>query len=274
MNIKESQITFQNYMKDTKMIESKKRYIREIHNDYKHLVKYKCYKCGAFPVIEEGPISTYDGDFDSYISCPNEECYNSVPFNDRLSKAISLWNKHNIPKFEPKSKPKRLNNCLLCEHKIQCIYSRNIKEEYLKDKKCDDFKKRPCRIYTSYFFNSREYEKLYNVQFVSIAGKEPENFKNHILYFPETYKSYKQLAPKYVWWKKWHDENLSNEWYIQKYNETVLSKLDPQNVYNDLTKDGKDVVLLCWEEDPNEFCHRHLVAEWLNKNLNIEVEEL
>ena len=64
MNIKENQITFQNYMKDTKMIELKKRYIREIHNDYKHLVKYKCYKCGAFPVIEEGPISSYDGDLD------------------------------------------------------------------------------------------------------------------------------------------------------------------------------------------------------------------
>ena len=250
-----------------------KRYLREINDKHKSLVKYNCYKCGSFPVIEEGHSDMY-GDRDSYISCPNEECYNSVPFNDKIYKAIDLWNKHNIPKFEPKSKPKRLDNCLLCEYKNQCIYSRNYKDEYLKDQKCNDFKKKKCQIFTSYFFNSYTYEKLYNTKFVSIAGKAPENFNDKILYYPEIYKSYKQLAPKYEWWKKWHDEKLSNDWYIQKYNETVLSKLDPQVVYNDLTKDGMDIVLLCWEEDPNEFCHRHLIADWLSKNLKIEVNEL
>ena len=156
----------------------------------------------------------------------------------------------------------------------KCFINMNFKNEYLKDKACNDFERRSCQIYTSYFFNSREYEKLYNAQFVSIAGKASENFKNHMLYFPETYKSYKQLAPKYIWWKEWHDKHLTNEWYIQKYNETVLFKLNPQQVYNDLTKDGMDVVLLCWEENPDEFCHRHLVADWLSKNLNIEVKEL
>ena len=26
-----------------------------------------------------------------------------------------------------------------------------------------------------------------------------------------------------------------------------------------------DIVLLCYEK-PDEFCHRHLVAEWFNRN--------
>ena len=28
---------------------------------------------------------------------------------------------------------------------------------------------------------------------------------------------------------------------------------------------GKDIALICYEK-PSDFCHRHLVAEWLNKN--------
>ena len=27
----------------------------------------------------------------------------------------------------------------------------------------------------------------------------------------------------------------------------------------------KDVALVCYEK-PSDFCHRHLVADWLNKN--------
>jgi len=48
----------------------------------------------------------------------------------------------------------------------------------------------------------------------------------------------------------------------------VLSKLDPQRLYEDL--DGS--ILLCWENS-DQFCHRHIVAMWLEKNLGIEVPE-
>ena len=36
---------------------------------------------------------------------------------------------------------------------------------------------------------------------------------------------------------------------------------------------GHDVILLCFEK-PGEFCHRHLVAQWLKSNLNIDVIEI
>lgn len=44
----------------------------------------------------------------------------------------------------------------------------------------------------------------------------------------------------------------------------VLVDLDPQQVYKDLKamSKGKDVALVCYET-PQKFCHRHLVAKWL-----------
>ena len=47
-----------------------------------------------------------------------------------------------------------------------------------------------------------------------------------------------------------------------------LSNLDPNKVYNDLDKS----VLLCYEKS-YEFCHRNIVAAWLEKNLGVKVVE-
>jgi uncharacterized protein (DUF488 family) len=41
-------------------------------------------------------------------------------------------------------------------------------------------------------------------------------------------------------------------------------------VFNEL---GEDAILLCWES-PEKFCHRHLVADWLSKKLDIKITEL
>ena len=56
--------------------------------------------------------------------------------------------------------------------------------------------------------------------------------------------------------------------YVKHFYDEVLKNLDPNKVYNDL--DG--AVLLCYEES-YEFCHRHIVASWLNKMINKEVLE-
>lgn len=116
------------------------------------------------------------------------------------------------------------------------------------------------KIYTSYFSAINLLIERGYFNLISIAGTIPEDFPC---------RKYLKLAPKYVWWKEWHDKHLSNEWYIDKYNETVLSKLNPIEVYLDLTKnDTEDAIILCYEE-PKKFCHRHLVANWLSNNLNI-----
>ena len=92
-----------------------------------------------------------------------------------------------------------------------------------------------------------------------MAGITPENFR---------YRKFLLLAPKYSWWKLWHDEHLPNSWYEEQYFTTVLNKLDAKKVVREF---GKNPVLLCYEK-PDEFCHRHLIAKWLQQN-NFQVKE-
>jgi len=84
---------------------------------------------------------------------------------------------------------------------------------------------------------------------------------------PKWYKGkvYKKLAPSWALVKV-EDEKE----YVRRYKYEVLDRLDPAQVLKEL---GEDAVLLCWEK-PGEFCHRRIVAEWLEGELGIEVPEL
>ena len=130
-------------------------------------------------------------------------------------------------------------------------------------------------IYTTYFGKCAALKKIRpNAALVSIAGWTPDWFtKSGGL-------QYKKLAPKYTWWKEWHDtfeHDLESEesktWYTEKYNSTVLSALDPHLVKCDLYNlaNKRDVFILCYET-PEKFCHRHLVADWL-KSAGIKTAE-
>jgi hypothetical protein len=88
-------------------------------------------------------------------------------------------------------------------------------------------------------------------------------------------RCYPELAPKKDFWQVWH-KNIgkisvedNTKYYIEQYYKEVLSKLDPDKVYNDL----EDKILLCYEE-PNDFCHRHIVAEWIKLLFEEEVMEV
>ena len=94
---------------------------------------------------------------------------------------------------------------------------------------------------------------------VSIAQGTPKWFKGK-LYLP--------LCPPWDLIKKVKEDG-DIEYYTQEYYKRVLSKLDPVKVYNDL---GEDAVLLCWEKS-GEFCHRYIVAVWLEKHLGVKIEE-
>jgi uncharacterized protein (DUF488 family) len=88
-------------------------------------------------------------------------------------------------------------------------------------------------------------------------------------------KCYLKLAPKLSFWRTWYDnigkinEIENNTFYIKEYYNQVLSKLSPQEVYEELDNS----VLLCYE-DNNEFCHRHIIAKWLELSLGIYVPEI
>lgn len=115
-------------------------------------------------------------------------------------------------------------------------------------------------MHTSYFAKSAN-----NQNAVSIAGKAPIWFKG---------RQYKVLAPGYWFFKKYKDENdekyHDEVFYTEQYYREVLDKLNPHQVLRDL---GEDAVLLCWEKS-GEFCHRHLVADWLRGKLGVQISEL
>lgn len=91
--------------------------------------------------------------------------------------------------------------------------------------------------------------------------------------------SYTKLAPKKDFWNIWHDnigkidEDENNTYYMHEYYNQVLANLDANEILKELQQFGEDVVLLCFENE-NEFCHRHLVATWLERILKIEVSEV
>ena len=121
-------------------------------------------------------------------------------------------------------------------------------------------------IYTSYFAKLRSLPD--NIIPISICGKAPEWYKG---------LQYKKVAPKYDFFMKWK-QNHDNDYYIKCFNEQVLSTLNATSVVEDLMRianvtdlENNDIALICYEK-PTDFCHRHLVAEWL-KNNNIPCEE-
>ena len=63
---------------------------------------------------------------------------------------------------------------------------------------------------------------------------------------------------------------MDPETFIPLYRAQVLDRLDPYRIIRDLG--GDDFVMLCWEA-PGEFCHRRVVAAWIQKETGVVIEE-
>jgi hypothetical protein len=84
------------------------------------------------------------------------------------------------------------------------------------------------------------------------------------LFAPWAYQGrrYLALAPRREMLK------MDEATYRVEYQK-ILDNLDPRKVFEDL---GGDAILLCWEAH-GQFCHRRLVAEWLEAHLGVTVPE-
>jgi hypothetical protein len=80
-----------------------------------------------------------------------------------------------------------------------------------------------------------------------------------------TGRRYYPLAPKTWALVKETREDIFREQFGRQ-----LTNLDAHAVMEEL---GPDAILLCWEA-PGEFCHRRLVAKWLERETGIAVPEL
>ena len=116
-------------------------------------------------------------------------------------------------------------------------------------------------LYTTYFANLSTL--ALDITPISICGKAPEGYKG---------LQYKKLAPKWAFFSEWK-RNHDNHYYVQCFNEQVLSKLDAQAVYEELVAlaHNTDIALVCYEK-PEDFCHRHLVANWFREN-GVQIRE-
>lgn len=118
------------------------------------------------------------------------------------------------------------------------------------------------QIYTSNYFECPP------GNLISISGDKGEDahFTGKVLL---------ALAPKRGFWKQWkHNigkvpELENNLFYIREYYEQVLKNLDVLV----LLQKEENPILLCYEK-ANEFCHRHIVAEYLYLQKGIVVPEI
>lgn len=109
-------------------------------------------------------------------------------------------------------------------------------------------------IKTSYFARSGRHENA-----VAICRGVPKWY---------TGKCYPALAPS------WDLIRVARkDLFVPEYYRTVLSKLDPQKVIDDLLALSVEPILLCWEK-PSDFCHRQEVAKWLMESTGYVVEEV
>lgn len=110
-------------------------------------------------------------------------------------------------------------------------------------------------IYTSYFAKLNKLPS--DVIPISIALKTPYWFKG---------LEYKKLAPSFDILKRWKESHNIAE-YTRWFEREVLANLDAEQVFQELSSmaKGKKIVLVCYERI-DDFCHRHLVADWFRKN--------
>ena len=126
------------------------------------------------------------------------------------------------------------------------------------------------KLWTSYFAKIDKLCQIGFKDFVAVSGYVPNfyehNMKDQNLF---TFRRCIELAPKKYWFFDWKAGKFGNEEYIRLYNQTVLNKLD----FNEIIKKFKDnSVLLCYEKS-NDFCHRHLIADWITQH-GIECKEV
>ena len=114
-------------------------------------------------------------------------------------------------------------------------------------------------MYTGYFAKLKKYESTGLIP-ISICGKAPDWYQG---------LQYKKLAPKWEFFNEWKNgkHKGDNDYYIAHFKSEVLDNLDINEVLDSLCSHGalNKIILICYEK-PADFCHRHLVADWLNEN--------
>jgi len=95
------------------------------------------------------------------------------------------------------------------------------------------------------------------------------------LYPPSWYtgEQYLPLAPTSRLLDLYKRGKIDEQEFTRTYYADILDHLNPKTVYREILGESPQVTLVCYEKSC-DFCHRHLVAAWLNARLKIQVREL
>ena len=120
--------------------------------------------------------------------------------------------------------------------------------------------------------------KIYTSYFGYLKNIPPEIIPVSIAKFPPKWfngRELKILAPskKLLWQAK--QGKISEEEYTKQYMAQIQKVFNPPALLEKLETEfsGKDIVLLCFEKK-GEFCHRRLLAQWLEGESELTIKEL
>ena len=112
----------------------------------------------------------------------------------------------------------------------------------------------------TYYFYGTQLSKLPNI--VVISRTLTHGTEMMLDRLGITYTTCKKLQPDWsTMVGPYKEGRLTAEEYTKRYM-VQLEKLDPHELVGEL---GLDAVLVCYEK-PGEFCHRHIVATWLQSH--------
>lgn len=106
-------------------------------------------------------------------------------------------------------------------------------------------------IYTSYFARMNILQER-GICCVSVANSAPQGV---------TIPRIHEVVPPWELVDAWRRGEISWDGYTERYC-AQLAKLDKESILNKIRRLGKNVALLCWENN-DKPCHRHILAEWL-----------
>lgn len=121
-------------------------------------------------------------------------------------------------------------------------------------------------IYTGYFAKLKSYESLGLIP-VAICGKKPSFYNGlHTNIF----------APTWEMFSEWKCGHITDRRYLLRIKREVLDVIPEHDKIwfkEFFTRNDGKVILLCYEKT-GDFCHRHLVADWIKSELGIDCQEL
>ena len=109
-------------------------------------------------------------------------------------------------------------------------------------------------IYTGYFAQLKKYQEA-GLTPVSIARITPSWYQGYVI--PE-------LAPSKSLLYRYKAGEVTQDAYIKEYTQQ-LDHMRWGGLMKKLKTYGDDVVLLCYEKS-SDFCHRHILAEYLTES--------